>query len=183
MTKIVAVSGGFDPLHVGHLELLRAARALGDQLVVILNTDAWLRRKKGYVLMTWQHRAQLIEAYPFVDRVVCAEDDDGTVCRTLEKMQPRPTFFSNGGDRTKDTTPEIALCRRRGIEMRWNVGGGKTTSSSNLVQSACFQIVAGIVEAAGGQVIVPRRVLEDLIDLKLRTTPNPGDGSIEYRTE
>ena len=68
--RIVAVSGGFDPLHIGHLELLEQARALGDKLVVILNNDNWLRAKKGYAFMPEAERAVLLERYPFVDQVV-----------------------------------------------------------------------------------------------------------------
>src|SRR4051812_39625597 len=66
----VAVSGGFDPLHIGHVRMFKSARALGDKLVVILNNDNWLRDKKGFAFMPEKEREEIIEAFPFVDRVV-----------------------------------------------------------------------------------------------------------------
>lgn len=136
--KTVAVSGGFDPLHIGHLELLEQARALGDELVVILNNDHWLRAKKGYVFMPEAERAGLLERYPFVDRVVLTDhspnDPDRSVCRALQEV--RPNIFANGGDRGEDTTPEADVAEQLGIEMVYGVGGGKIQSSSWMAQNA-----------------------------------------------
>src|SRR3989304_5428085 len=69
-SRVVAVSGGFDPLHVGHVRMFKKARALGDKLVVILNNDNWLRAKKGYAFMPEKERKELIEAFSFVDKVI-----------------------------------------------------------------------------------------------------------------
>lgn len=136
-TKWVAVSGGFDPIHIGHVRMFKAARRLGDKLVVIINNDNWLRDKKGYAFMPARERAELIKAFPFVDKVVITDhkrhDPDRSVCRTLTKL--RPAVFGNGGDRrgTADI-PEAALCEKLGIRMIFNLGkGGKVQSSSWLV--------------------------------------------------
>jgi len=132
-----AVSGGFDPLHIGHVRMFKAARALGDKLVVIINNDNWLRSKKGFVFTPQRERAELIRALPFVDRVVITDhkknDPDRSVCRALEKL--KPAVFANGGDRFKKNIPEVALCKKLGITMAFNVGqGGKVQSSSWMIR-------------------------------------------------
>ena len=91
--KIVAVSGGFDPLHVGHLRMMQDAAQHGE-LLVIMNSDEWLLKKKGYVFMPWEERAELIGAYSFVSRIVKAKDDDRTVVASLEETMP--DIFANG---------------------------------------------------------------------------------------
>lgn len=136
--RIVAVSGGFDPVHVGHVRMFEEARALGDELVVIINNDNWLRAKKGYAFTPEEERMELIRHFPFVDRVVLTrhpeEVADRSVCEALEEL--RPHVFANGGDRFADNVPERELCTRLGIEMVFNVGGGKIQSSSELVRAA-----------------------------------------------
>jgi len=129
--KIVVVSGGFDPIHVGHLRMMKEAAEHG-KLIVVINSDAWLKRKKGYVFMPWEERAELISALSCVDKVIEAKDDDRTVCETLKEL--RPDIFANGGDRGVNTTPEAKLCEELGIELMWNIGGGKVRSSSKLVR-------------------------------------------------
>lgn len=135
--KIVAVSGGFDPIHVGHLRMFRKARELGDKLVVILNNDNWLNDKKGFVFMTQKERAEIISALPFVDDVLITShvrhDTDKSVCRELSRI--KPAIFANGGDRkTKKKIPEAELCEQLNIKMMFNIGGGKVQSSSRLAQ-------------------------------------------------
>ncbi len=133
--RIIAVSGGFDPLHVGHVRMMQAAAALGTKLVVIVNRDEFLLKKKGYVFMPLDERMEMARAIKGVDEVVAAIDTDQTVCETLRLIKPH--VFANGGDR-KDTAsiPEAAVCRELGIEMIFNVGGGKIQSSSELVKRA-----------------------------------------------
>lgn len=131
--KTVAVSGGFDPIHIGHLRMFQEARALGDHLIVIINNDAWLRTKKGFVFMPQEERAEIIAAFPFVDSVVISshgeDDPDRSVVRELETL--RPHIFANGGDRKNVADiPEAEVCSQHGIEMVFNVGGGKIQSSS-----------------------------------------------------
>jgi len=135
-TKVVVVSGGFDPLHIGHVRLMTEARALGNRLIVILNNDNWLRQKKGYVFMPEQERKELIEALACVDEVIITEHEphcvDTSVCAALKKI--KPDIFANGGDRKLDNIPEVSVCEALGTEMVFNVGfGGKVQSSSWLV--------------------------------------------------
>lgn len=137
----VAASGGFDPLHIGHVRMLKAARKLGDKLVVILNNDNWLKTKKGFVFMTQKERAEIIREFPFVDKIVFTKhkinDPDRSVSEILRVL--RPAVFANGGDRKPDgdPIPEETLCERLGIKMIYNVGrDGKVQSSSWLIGNA-----------------------------------------------
>ena len=134
MNKIVVVSGGFDPVHSGHIELFKEASKLSDTLIVGLNSDAWLKRKKGYVFMPWEERAEIIKSIKGVTDVVKCIDLDNTVCETLKKL--KPTYFGNGGDRKEGNVPEEVVCKCEGIVMLWGVGGGKIQSSSWLVDGA-----------------------------------------------
>jgi len=128
--KVVAISGGFDPVHVGHVRMIAAAARMGD-VIIIANSDAWLMRKKGYVFMSYDERQEVLYNFKGVIDVVEAQDDDDSVCKTLERV--KPDIFANGGDRKSDNVPEVALCDKLGIELRWNVGGEKIQSSSELV--------------------------------------------------
>ncbi len=143
----VAVSGGFDPLHVGHVRMFKEARKRGDKLVVILNNDNWLINKKGFAFMPEKERKELLLSFPSVDRVVLTDhalnDPDRSVVRALRKI--RPAIFANGGDRDpkdakKSTSPlsvDQQFCIERGIKMVFNVGkGGKVQSSSWMVDKA-----------------------------------------------
>ncbi len=136
--KVVAISGGFDPLHIGHIQLIKEAKALGDFLVVILNNDSWLMKKKGFVFMNQTERAAVLEAIRYVDKVVITNHgpnpSDMSVCSELEAI--KPNIFANGGDRKPDgdPIPEVELCHKLGIEVVYNVGGGKIQSSSELVK-------------------------------------------------
>lgn len=119
-----------DPVHVGHVKMIQAAAELGD-VIVILNSDDWLRRKKGYVFMPYEERKYLLESIKGVSAVSAVNDNDGTVCEALQRLQP--DMFGNGGDRTSDNTPEKEVCLDIGIRMVWNLGGQKVQSSSELV--------------------------------------------------
>jgi cytidyltransferase-like protein len=136
MERVVTVSGGFDPVHIGHIRLFKEARALGDKLIVIVNNDNWLKTKKGQAFMPEEERAAILEAFPFVDGTLITshvpDDPDRSVSRELQIL--KPAIFANGGDRLEDTTPEVSVCNELGIELRFNVGfGGKVQSSSWLV--------------------------------------------------
>lgn len=128
----VAVSGGFDPVHVGHVRMILEAAEVGD-VIVIANSDDWLMRKKGYVFMPWEERAEILASIKGVLKVVTVDDSDGTVCEALRRE--KPTFFANGGDRKTDNTPEMDVCSELGIGLLWEVGGGKIQSSSELVKN------------------------------------------------
>ncbi len=134
--KVVAVSGGFDPIHVGHVRYLEEAKKLGDWLVVIINNDNWLRTKKGRAFMQENDRKEIIEALRCVDEVIISQhlinDSDMSVCRELEQVMPH--IFANGGDRFADNIPEFIFCNDNNIEMVFNIGhGGKVRSSSDLL--------------------------------------------------
>ena len=136
--KTIVVSGGFDPLHIGHIRMFQEARKLGDKLVVILNNDNWLRKKKGFVFMSQDERAELIQHIKWVDDVVLTEHEpdtnDMSVCNELRKI--RPHIFVNGGDRKLDNIPEVPVCEEIGCKMVFNVGrGGKVQSSSWLLNN------------------------------------------------
>lgn len=136
---VVAVSGGFDPIHPGHVRMFRDAKQLGDKLIVIINNDNWLQKKKKFVFMNQKERKEVIESIKYVDEVVISkhkhDPEDMSVTEELRRL--KPDIFANGGDRTKKNVPEDAVCKRLGIKMIFNVGvGGKIQSSSELVDRA-----------------------------------------------
>jgi D-beta-D-heptose 7-phosphate kinase/D-beta-D-heptose 1-phosphate adenosyltransferase len=131
--KYVMISGGFDPIHVGHVRMIQQAARHGDGLYVVLNSDDWLMRKKGYVFMPWEERCEIIQAIEGVMSVIPVDDSDETVCAALRSV--KPAYFANGGDRKSDNTPEVQVCKELDIEMLWNIGGGKIQSSSDLVNN------------------------------------------------
>lgn len=132
----MAVSGGFDPVHIGHVRMFEQAKALGDELVVILNNDNWIKKKKGYAFMPDKERKEVIEALRVVDRVFLTRHKpnpkDMSVSKELRIL--KPDIFANGGDRKSDNTPEVAVCDEIGCAMVFNLGrGGKVQSSSWLL--------------------------------------------------
>ena len=130
--KTIVVSGGLDPVHVGHVKMIQAAAELGN-VIVVLNSDNWLKRKKGYVFMPFRERKYLLQHIKSVYEVYAVDDSDGTVCEALKRINP--DMFGNGGDRTSENTPESELCNELGIDMVWNLGGKKIQSSSGLINT------------------------------------------------
>lgn len=125
----VAVSGYFDPIHVGHLEYLKMAKELGDSLVVIVNNNHQCELKKGKPFMDQNDRLEIVKALRFVDEVFLSIDKDRTVCKSLEAV--RPNIFANGGDRATSEVPEAPICKKYNIKMVDGLGD-KIRSSSNL---------------------------------------------------
>ena len=125
----VAVSGYFDPIHVGHLEYLKMAKELGDSLVVIVNNNYQCKLKKGKPFMDQNDRLEIVKALRFVDEVFLSIDQDRTVCKSLEAV--RPNIFANGGDRATSEVPETPICKKYNIKMIDGLGD-KIRSSSNL---------------------------------------------------
>ena len=134
------VSGGFDPVHIGHVKMIQDASRWGN-VIVVINSDDWLIRKKGYVFMPWQERAHIMGNIKGVTLVTSVDDRDGTVCAAIKHH--RPDAFANGGDRKKNNTPEMDLCEELGVQMLWGIGGkDKPQSSSWLVNKAMEQLNA-----------------------------------------
>lgn len=135
--KTIAVSGGFDPIHIGHIRMFIEAKKLGDKLIIILNNDNWLKKKKGYAFMHENERKEILNALECVDEVILTKhkenDDDVSVCSSLKEI--KPDIYANGGDRKADNIPEYKLCDELSIKMIFNIGGGKIQSSSELVSN------------------------------------------------
>ena len=129
----ICVSGGFDPVHIGHLRMMQEAAQYGN-LIVIVNSDKWLMRKKGYIFMPFRERCEILQGFGCVSDTTYVNDADNSVCEALRRL--KPDYFANGGDRKTDNTPELELCNELGIELVWNVGGGKIQSSSTLVSDS-----------------------------------------------
>ena len=127
--KIVATSGYFDPLHVGHLECLELAKELGDKLVVIVNSDFQAELKKGKSFMAEQDRMKIVSALRCVDEVFLSIDKDKTQCETLKYL--KPDIFAKGGDRTSNEIPEAKVCKEFSIKIIDGLGK-KIRSSSEL---------------------------------------------------
>lgn len=130
MDKVIALSGGFDPIHVGHVRMIKDAANHG-KVIIFLNTDEWLERKKGYVFMPFRERKEILNSIKWVSEVYAAKDEDNSVCDSL--FDHVPDYFGNGGDRKNNNTPEIQTCKKLGIDLVWNLGGEKIQSSSDLV--------------------------------------------------
>tara|TARA_Y100000310_G_C20678511_1_gene814491 strand:- start:1077 stop:1586 length:510 start_codon:yes stop_codon:yes gene_type:complete len=129
----ICVSGGFDPVHIGHLRMMVEAANYGN-LIVIVNSDEWLMRKKGYIFMPFDERCEILRGFECVHETVEVNDSDESVCEALKRL--KPDYFANGGDRKNHNTPEMQVCKELGIELLWNMGGGKIQSSSDLVNDS-----------------------------------------------
>ena len=127
--KRVAVSGYFDPIHVGHLEYLKLAKELGDKLVVIVNNNHQCILKKGKPVMDEADRVESVKALGIVDEVFLSIDQDKSVCASLERI--KPNIFANGGDRHTGEVPETVVCKTNNIKIVDGLGG-KIRSSSDL---------------------------------------------------
>lgn len=132
--KIVICTGGFDPIHKGHIEYIKEAKALGDILIVGLNSDEWLTRKKGRPFMDLENRISIVKEFKDVDTVLSFDDSDDSardIIRQVKKLYPNDQIiFANGGDRTKENIPEMT---ETGIEFIFGVGGSNKLNSSSWV--------------------------------------------------
>ena len=134
--NVIIVSGGFDPVHKGHIRMFREAANLGHQVIIGLNSDEWLSRKKGKPFMKWEERAEILESCKFVTQVLSMDDSDDTASdiikqvANLYKNQDMNIYFANGGDRKKGNVPELDVCKDLNVVMLWGIGGGKIQSSS-----------------------------------------------------
>jgi len=133
----VIVSGYFSPLHVGHLDMIEAAAAHGDELVVIVNNNQQQIAKKGKLIVDEQDRLRIVKALRVVDDAMISIDDDRTVCASLrqiaESRPDRDLVFANGGDRKPEFVPEAEVCEQYGITMLFGVGGDEKADSSTRI--------------------------------------------------
>ena len=173
MKKIVLVTGGFDPVHSGHIAYIQEAKKLGDVLIIGANSDAWLRRKKGQEFMPWEERASILSAIKDVDRVINFDDTDGSATDAIRKVRSiypnDQIIFANGGDRTKTNIPEMDLLGEMlHLEFIFGVGGEhKMNSSSWILQ----EWKAPKTERQWGYY----RVLHEVPGMKVKElTVNPG---------
>ena len=131
--KKVVVSGYFNPLHVGHLEMIKMAKDLGDYLIVIINNDEQVRLKGSFPFMNEADRVEIIRNLKYVDEVFLSIDNDKTVCKSLEELKPH--IFANGGDRKSlGDVPEYEICQRLNIEMIDGLGK-KIRASSEMLKN------------------------------------------------
>ena len=142
--KIVIASGGFDPIHAGHVALLEDARSHGDMLIAGVNSDDWLIRKKWFRFIPLKERMTIVRALSCVEEVVWFDDDDNTACDLLVQVKNRfpndTIIFANGGDRTQENIPEMSV---QWIEFIFWIGGDfKMNSSSSLLQEFADYVVS-----------------------------------------
>jgi len=150
--SIIVLSGGFDPVHKGHLRMFREASWLGHQVIVGLNSDEWLSRKKGKPFMEFEERKEILEGFSYVNQVLPFNDSDDTASDLIKRVHTLynsdahtheysdldhagmldyyQIYFANGGDRTTENVPEMSVCKDLDVTMLWNIGGGKIQSSS-----------------------------------------------------
>lgn len=133
--KIIVVSGGFDPIHSGHIEYFKSAKGYGDKLIVALNSDQWLEKKKGKFFMPFSERYAIVSSISYVDEVIDFEDDYmGSCSKALEKIKEtypnEDIFFANGGDRDKKNIPEMSV---EGVNFLFSVGGNDKKNSSSWI--------------------------------------------------
>ena len=136
--KIIVVSGGFDPIHSGHISYIKSAKGIGDHLIVALNSDEWLVNKKKKVFMNFKERKNILLNIEDVDEVIAFDDDDlGSCVNALEIIKDKypsdEIIFCNGGDRNKSNIPEMKV---KGIKFMFGIGGvDKKNSSSSLLKN------------------------------------------------
>ncbi len=133
--KIVVVSGGFDPIHSGHIQYFKSAKEFGDKLIVALNSDKWLENKKGKFFMPYLERCSIVSSISYVDEVIDFDDDQkGSCIKALEKIKKQypndEIYFANGGDRNDKNIPEMSV---EGINFLFSVGGDDKKNSSSWI--------------------------------------------------
>ena len=134
MNRLVLVTGGFDPLHSGHIKYFKEAKLLGDRLIVGLNSDEWLERKKGRAFMPWNERLCIVNNLQMVDEVFTFMDDDDSAINFIKQVKAHHPkdhlIFANGGDRTEKNIPEMSV---EGVEFVFGVGGENKKNSSSWI--------------------------------------------------
>ena len=140
--KLSLVTGGFDPIHSGHISYFKRAKDLSNYLVVGVNTEEWLTRKKGQYFQSWKERAEIIRHLDMVDAVISWDDEDDSACGAIAKCLDiaEVVVFANGGDRGKDNTPEIdKYDNHPNVQFAWGVGGDDKMNSSSWILHGYFE--------------------------------------------
>lgn len=137
MKNYYIVSGGFDPIHEGHIEMIKKSAENSDGVIVLVNSDAWLERKKGKAFQTFHTRRVICENLKGVIEAIGFNDDDNTACEGIREVRRKypdaHLVFANGGDRGKDNIPETKVCQECGVELAFGVGGDNKTNSSSWI--------------------------------------------------
>ena len=137
--KIICISGGADFLHCGHIRMINDAAKYG-KIIWILNSDKWLKTKKGYLLMSWEDRAEILRSIRNIFDVVAVEDEQGgTVCEALARI--KPDYFGKGGYSNEFNTPEYKFCQENGIEVIFGLGGPKVKSAAEMIDEVVNSLV------------------------------------------
>ena len=140
--SLTLVTGGFDPIHSGHIKYFEDAKTFSDNLVVGLNSDQWLINKKGQYFQTWKERANIISHLDMVNIVIDWDDSDNSACKAIEKcfQLTNKIYFANGGDRAEDNTPELdAFENDERVLFIWGVGGNNKINSSSWILDKYYQ--------------------------------------------
>ena len=140
--KVSLVTGGFDPIHSGHISYFKRAKDLSNYLVVGVNTEEWLTRKKGQYFQSWKERAEIIRHLDMVDAVISWDDEDDSACGAIAKCLEiaETVIFANGGDRGKVNTPEVdKYGDHPRIEFAWGIGGDDKMNSSSWILHGYFE--------------------------------------------
>ena len=140
--KLSLVTGGFDPIHSGHIRYFKEARAFTDYLIVGLNGDPWLTRKKGQYFQSWKERADIVRHLDMVDAVISWDDSDESACGAIAKCLEiaDQVIFCNGGDRARDNTPEFDKYKKNDrVKFEWSVGGTEKMNSSSWILHGYFE--------------------------------------------
>ena len=140
--KLSLVTGGFDPIHSGHISYFKRAKDLSNYLVLGINTEEWLTRKKGQYFQSWKERAEIIRHLDMVDAVISWNDEDDSACGAIAKCLEiaETVIFANGGDRGKGNTPEIdEYDVHPNVEFAWGIGGDDKMNSSSWILHGYFE--------------------------------------------
>lgn len=137
---IMILSGGFDPLHVGHIRMIKAARDMAALVVVGVNSDDWVKRRRGQFATRFEDRCEIVAGIRGVTSAVGFDDSDDTAVALIKmvcRLSPGARIaFGNGGDRTSTNVPEVEICKELGVDLVWGVGGDRVESSSGVIESA-----------------------------------------------
>lgn len=146
MTTYYIVSGGFDPIHEGHIAMIKASAAESDGVVLLLNSDEWLCRKKGTNFMSFNTRRVICENLKGVTDVITFDDADNSasdgIYQTRQKYPDAHLVFANGGDRTRSNIPEEPMCHQCNVELKFGVGGAdKANASSKILKDYIEKVI------------------------------------------